>query len=58
LNDTITIKIKQAKNKRSLERHHKHQIERLLQGEKIDPPEEEPEDIEIKTDSILFLFVC
>jgi cell division protein FtsX len=24
LNDTITIKVKQAKNKRSLERHHNH----------------------------------
>ncbi len=51
LKDNIEVLHNMAQALMDWETIDKHQIERLLQGEKIDPPEEEPEDIEIKTDS-------
>jgi len=51
LKDNIEVMHNMAKALMDWETIDKHQIERLLQGERIDPPEDEPEEIEIKDKS-------
>jgi len=51
LKDNIEVMHNMAQALMDWETIDKHQIERLLQGERIDPPEDEPEEIEIKDKS-------
>jgi len=48
LKDNIEVMHNMAQALMDWETIDKHQIERLLQGERIGPPEDEPEEIEIK----------
>ena len=51
LKDNIEVMHNMAQALMDWETIDKHQIERLLQGERIDPPVDEPEEIEIKDKS-------
>ncbi|MBE0470074.1 MAG: ATP-dependent zinc metalloprotease FtsH [Methyloprofundus sp.] len=51
LKDNIEVMHNMAQALMDWETIDKHQIERLLQGEKIAPPEDEPEELEVEADS-------